>query len=252
MTTDRQADVIARLLAARRGGTLVDADTAHEPQSIADAFAIQSGVITGLGLAVGGWKVGRAGPDAPLVCSPIIASLIRPAPDTRLPMETRLRGLELEIGFRIDAALPATDDPDFLTKLAACVTPMPVFEVVDSRLRDHETASALWKLADFQINAGLIYGTPLARGWKPEAFANPTAQLTADGEDVQSGPATLNTGTPFGMLADLVRECRHCGGVRPGQIVTTGSFTGLRFFEPGTTLTGTISGFAPITMTFAD
>lgn len=247
----RHTDVIARLLAARNGGPLVEADEASEPRSITEAYEIQSGVMNSLNSAVGAWKVGRSGAGQPLICSPIRADLIRPAPDTRLPAESRLRGLELEVGFRIDAALPAADDADFMQKLAAAVTPLPVFEVVDSRLSDPQAASPLWRLADFQLNAGLIYGTPLPKGWRAEAFDKPIVQLVADGVEICGGAATLNTGTPFGMLADLVRECHHCGGVQPGQIVTTGAFTGLRFFKAGTTLTGSISGMTPLTMTFA-
>jgi 2-keto-4-pentenoate hydratase len=244
----RHVSAIAALLAARRGALLYE--PAYDLQDLDDVFAIQSSVMADLGL-VGGWKVGRWDADAPLIYAPIRADLIRPSPDTRQPAECRLRGLELEVAFRIDTPLPAADVPDFLPKLAAAVTPLPTFEVVDSRLADPQGASPLWRLADFQLNAGLIYGAALTSSWQPKDFANPVVQLTADGKDVVSGPATLNTGTPFGMLADLVRECRHCGGVQPGQIVTTGSFTGLRFFPAGTTLSGTIAGMAPITASFA-
>lgn len=243
---------IAGLLAARSGGPLFA--PGYELQSLDDVWAIQSGAMATLG-PVGGWKVGRWDADAPLIYAPIRAATIKPSPAVLSSDECRLRGLELEVGFRIDATLPAADDPDFLRKLAACVTPMPVFEVVDSRLDDPREASPLWRLADFQLNAGLVFGEPLAAGWNPGDFDHPHVQLTADGADVCAGPATLNTGTPFGMLADLVRQLSipggdHCGGVQPGQIVTTGSFTGLRFFAKGTTLTGRIAGLAPISATF--
>jgi len=38
--------------------------------------------------------------------------------------------------------------------------------------------------------------------------------------------------------------------VQPGQIVTTGAFTGLRFFKPGTRLRGSFAGMAPLEMMF--
>jgi 2-keto-4-pentenoate hydratase len=244
---------IAGLLAARSGGPLFTPD--YPLESLNDVWAIQSGAMAALG-PVGGWKVGRWDAGQPLIHAPIRAAAIRPSPALLSPADSRLRGLELEVGFRIDAALPAADDPDFLRKLPACVTPMPVFEVVDSRLADPQNASPLWRLADFQLNAGLVYGAPLAAGWNPSDFDHPHVHLTADGTDVCNGPATLNTGTPFSMLADLVRQLSipggdHCGGVQPGQIVTTGSFTGLRFFAKGTKLTGRIAGLAPISATFA-
>jgi 2-keto-4-pentenoate hydratase len=241
--------IIDQLLAARRGGPLLQ--PVEDLPGFDTVYAIQSGVMAKLG-AVGGWKVGRWDAGSPLFFAPIRADLIRPAPDTRQPAECRLRGAELEVGFRIDAKLPSPGSHDFLPALAACVTPMAVFEIVDSRLTDPKAASKLWHLADFQLNAGLVYGAPVTTPWQPEDFAQPQVQLTADGVDVCHGPATLNTNTPFGMLADLVRSCgNHCGGVQPGQIVTTGSFTGLRFFAKGTQLTGRIANLPPITCTFS-
>jgi len=245
----RIAAIVDQLLAARSGGPLVQ--PTEDLPGFDTVYAIQSGVMAKLG-KVGGWKVGRWDAGSPLVFAPIRADLIRPAPDTRQPTECRLRGAELEVAFRIDAKLPSPGSHDFLPALAACVTPMAVFEIVDSRLAEPKAASKLWQLADFQLNAGLVYGAPLEAPWKPEDFAQPQVQLTADGVDVYHGPATLNINTPFGMLADLVRSCgEHCGGVQPGQIVTTGSFTGLRFFAKGATLNGRIASLPPISVSFA-
>lgn len=243
------AAIVDQLLAARRGGPLLQPT---EDLSGFDAvYAIQSGVMAQLG-RVGGWKVGRWDAGSPLFYAPIRADLIRPAPDIRQPAECRLRGAELEVGFRIDAPPPSPRADDFLQALAAYVTPMAVFEIVDSRLAEPKTASKLWHLADLQLNAGLVYGEPAATSWQPDDFAHPHVQLTADGADLCAGPATLNTNTPFGMLADLVRSCGdHCGGVQPGQIVTTGSFTGLRFFARGARLTGRIGNLPAVAATFA-
>lgn len=245
----QMAAIIDQLLAARHGGPLLQ--PREDLPGFDTVYAIQSGVMAKLG-RVGGWKVGRWDAGSPLIYAPIRADLIRPAPDTRQPTDCRLRGAELEVAFRIDARLPSPGSHDFLPALAACVTPMAVFEIVDSRLAEPKTASKLWQLADFQLNAGLVCGAPLTTPWQPEDFAQPQVQLTADGADIVTGPATLNTNTPFGMLADLVRDCGdHCGGVQPGQIVTTGSFTGLRFFAKGTTLTGRIASLPSISVRFA-
>lgn len=245
----RPTEAIAALLAARQGGPLYL--PAYDLQTLDEAYAIQAGVIAALG-PVGGWKTGRSAPDQPAICAPISAAAIRPSPALWHPDEARLRGLELEIGFRIDTALPPADAPDFLQRLAAAVTPLPVFEIVDSRLADPQAASALWRLADLQMNAGLVYGAPLQGPWRPEEFIQPLAHLTADEAEICAGPATMPGGSPFDLLANLVRDCGdHCGGLKPGQIVTTGSFTGLRYFAAGSTLTGEIAGMAPISVSFA-
>ncbi|MFC3676492.1 hypothetical protein [Ferrovibrio xuzhouensis] len=243
-------DLVARLLAARNGGPLVDPATeAAGPETLADAYALQAGVIAALG-PVGGWKVGRA-PGQPAVFAPIPAAAIRPSPALWPRAESRLRGVELEIGFRIDAVLPPADATDFAARLAEAVTPLPVFEILDSRLTDPQGASALWKLADMQIDAGLVCGAPFTGTWTREDFDRPSAQLTADGAIVVEGPATMPGGNPFDLLAELVRSCgEHCGGLQRGQIITTGSFTGMRFFAAGTTVTGCIAGWPVIGVTF--
>jgi 2-keto-4-pentenoate hydratase len=41
------------------------------------------------------------------------------------------------------------------------------------------------------------------------------------------------TDDPLGVAVALVNMMREAGGVRAGQMVTTGSWTGLRFLEPG-------------------
>lgn len=245
-------DLVGHMLAARKGGALVDPATEPDgPESLDDVYAIQAGVMVALG-PVGGWKVGRPAPDQPSVFAPIPAAAIRTSPVAWPQAESRLRGVELEVAFRIDGPLPPADAPDFATRLAQVVTPLPVFEILDSRLTDPQGASAFWKLADMQINAGLVYGEPLQGAWSAADFINPVARLEADGDVLVDGPVTTPGGSPFDLLAELVRICGdHCGGLRPGQIVTTGSFTGMRFFQPGTTVTGRIAGLAALGVSFA-
>src|SRR3546814_4924054 len=62
----------------------------------------------------------------------------------------------------------------------------------------------------------------------------PYTTLFRSGAVLIDGPATMPGGNPFDLLAELVRSCgNHCGGLQRGQIVTTGSFTGMRFFAAG-------------------
>lgn len=249
MTAETQrAEIVARLLAARQGGPLLDSSGIGLEQS--DAYAIQAEVMAALG-PVGGWKVGRGTPEEAIIFAPIPAAAILPTPQLWTRAASRLGGLELEIAFRIDAPLPALDAPDFARQLTGCVTPLPAFEVVDCRLHDPDQAAPLWRLADFQINAGLIIGPALEGPWQPDDFICPPGLLIADASVIAKGLLTLPSGSPFDLLTTLLRQVgNHCGGVQPGQIVTTGSFTGLRFFRPGTRLRGRIAGMAPLEMMF--
>ena len=244
----QRTDIAARLLAARQDGALLEHDGIA--LTVSDAYAIQTEVSAALG-PVGGWKVGRATPEAPVSFAPLPASTILPTPQLWPRAGARLCGLELEIAFRIDAALPTLDAPDFAARLAASVTPLPAFEVVDSRLHDLDNAPPPWRLADGLLHAGLITGPAHDRSWQPDDFTEVPGQLVADASLIADGRLALTGGSPFALLIELLRHVGdHCGGVQPGQIVTTGSFTGLRFFKPGTRLRGHIAGMAPLEMMF--
>ncbi|WP_428247557.1 hypothetical protein [Ferrovibrio sp.] len=248
LTGEQRAAIAARLLAARQGGPLLD--SSGIALDLDDVYAIQAAVMPALG-PVGGWKVGRGSVHEPIIFAPIRHSGIAPSPCLWPRAESLLCGLELEIAFRIDGPLPALDAPDYAARLQACVTPLPVFEVVDSRLSDPETADPLWRLADFQLNTGLIIGKAHEKPWRPDDFIRVPGELIADSSTIAEGMLTQLGGSPFELLMLLLRQIgNHCGGVQPGHIVTTGSFTGLRFFKPGTRLRGTIAGMAPLEMMF--
>ncbi|WP_341705678.1 hypothetical protein, partial [Ferrovibrio sp.] len=189
----------------------------------------------------------------PAIFAPIPAAAIRPSPALWPAAGSRLRGAELEIAFRIDAPLPPADAADFLPRLAAAVTPLPAFEILDSRLQDPRNAAPLRVLADSQMNAGLVCGAASDGRWQPADFDRPDVFLKAGDSVLCAGPASLPGGTPFALLAELVCRCGdHCGGLQPGQIVTTGSFTGMHFFAAGATVSGRIAGLTPLSVTFAD
>ena len=60
----------ARMLAAARRGAAIDGLPATcRPADAAAAYAIQQEVASGI--AIGGWKVGAAGPDRPCTCAPL-------------------------------------------------------------------------------------------------------------------------------------------------------------------------------------
>jgi 2-keto-4-pentenoate hydratase len=49
-------------------------------------------------------------------------------------------------------------------------------------------------------------------------------------------------------MANSVAE--HCGGIRAGQIIATGSLTGLRFVEPGAHVVAEFPGLGTVEVTF--
>ena len=237
-----------RLLLAR-GGALLQATPEDAPASEADAYAIQALVAARLG-PIGGFKAGRrqAG-DTPAI-APIQGAAIRAGCAVIPAGESRLRGVELEIGFVLLADPPDPTIPDFLARLRASVAALPALEIVESRLSDAEAAGPLWKLADNQINGSLVLGAPVA-DWSGCDLCAPAARLEIGTDTVWNDPAPVPGGDAFATLAAFVGAVgSHCGGLRRGHVVITGTITGLRHARAGQPVIGHIEGLGSVSACF--
>jgi len=244
------AQLAAALSLARRGGPPVRGPA---PRDISEAQAAQVHTVALLGPAlggVGGWKTGRSQPGAPPAMAPIFAATLRPSPARFRLAEARLRGVELEIAFRLDDAPPPPDAPDFARLMRDRVSVAPAIEVVDARVAGGADADPLLKLADLQINAGLATG-PARRDWG--ALDAATVRLKIGGAMAVEGRRPTPGGDAFATFCAFARLVgAHCGGLRVGQWVTTGSLTGLLWAPPGATAHGEIAGLGAVSVTFTD
>ncbi|MBE9636419.1 hydratase [Salipiger pacificus] len=210
------------------------------PASREDCLAVQAAVSQARG-AVAGFKVAAgAGAVAPVVAP--IAAVDVVADEGSATVRDRL-GIELEIGFELLKPLPGPGLPE---PVAEYFAPRPVIELVDTRLGGEAAEVPLLKLADMQVNAGLVAGAALA-GWDGSDFGTVEARLTAGETAVLDGAATVPGGS---ALANLRLFCEvigdHCGGLQPGQVVITGSLCGLPYFPAGTEVSGEIAGLGRV------
>lgn len=237
------------LLAARAGGAKLSRARADALALTAeDAYAVQQRVAERLG-PVGGFKFANR-PGTPAIMAPIQAAHTHASPAV-VPTGGEAVGIELEVGFRILSTPPAADAPDFRDRLRACVAPLAVIEVVQTRLADLDAAAPLLRLADHQLNGGLATGSgPSA--WQGGPLSEVEAHLTFNGKPVLDGPVRLPFGDAFDCLAALVAMAGcHCGGVQPGQIVITGSLNGLPWLPPGTAVRGRLDGIGEVIVDLA-
>jgi 2-keto-4-pentenoate hydratase len=105
----------------------------------------------------------------------------------------------------------------------------PVIEVVDSRFADIRAVDPLSLLADSLSHGALVIGTGIPL---PDAFdvTAQTVELDVDGTRVVSARNSNTAGEPFRLLAWLANHAAsRCAGLRRDQVVTTGSWTGIRF-----------------------
>jgi len=200
--------------------------------------------------AVGAFKTGRKSPEETVILAPVPAGMVRASPARFRTGELNLIGIELEVAFLVREQLPRADDPQYAERARACVSPLAAIEIIDSRLEDFEAAGALWKLADAQVNGGFVYGEPV-HDWGDLDLATLEARLDIDGITVADGPANVPGGDAFDVFCAFARLVGdHCGGLVPGQYVTTGTLTPMRFIEPGRQVTGHVAGLGTVAVGF--
>ena len=217
-------DAASFLLAARATGPGGLLPPALRPMVEADAYAIQRLVLEAIG-PIGGWKVGASGPAAPPSCAPMPQSGLHRAPATLPSASLTTRHIESEIALLLANDLPPRARPYTAADLrAAIATCHPGIEILQSRFADPDAAGPLANLADLIRHGAYILG-PSIPDWELIDFDRLVVIQTID------GIALRRTGNPAGdMLRLLVWLANEgavwAGGLRAGQIVTTGSWTG--------------------------
>ena len=249
METQQISRAAALLVEARRSGTLLDGLPAEAtPASVAEAHAIQDAVTAGLGKSVGAYKA-MAPATGESTRGMIYADTIHAAP-ARIPVsEVPQCGVEGEVAFVFRHDLPPRAAPYSRDEVAAAVDACAAIELVTSRYRNSDTASNLQKLADCISNGAFVHAAPLT-DWRSLDFAKLKVTLTVNGAAVLEQAGGHATGDPLGSAVALVNMMRQQGGVRAGQFVTCGSYTGLRYLKPGDVCGVRFEGLGAAEVTF--
>ena len=122
-------------------------------------------------------------------------------------------------------------------------------EVVDTRLADFKQADPEWLLADNQMNHALVIGDGVP-DWKCARLGRPAGEAAIDGKvevDQRGGLGAVDPVRPLAWMID--HAVRRRGGIRKGQAITTGSWTGLRYYPPGTKARGEFVGLGAVEAT---
>jgi len=232
--------------AARAARLLIDAQRDHRPidrlpaeaspHSIDDSYRIQDHIIQSAG-AIGGWKVGMAGPGAPPSCAPIFASDFYPSGIKLDTTRFHLRAIEIEFAFRVTKELPAAGSSNY-ADIVDAIEFVPLIELLDSRFTDPAALTAEERLADRNANGACIVG-PALRDWKSLDFSKLRVTLAVDGTIIQAACGTHPAGDPVLLVVWQAEHCRQRG--RPlaiGDVVTTGSLQGNSPIATGTAALG--------------
>lgn len=239
---------VRTLLEARRSGLQVAPPFALPDRSA--VYAIQDGVAQASG-PVAGWKVGARTPTADPNPAPLLAGALVASPAKFDGKAMHMIGVEIEISFHIVRDIAARSQPVGREEALAAVGDAFVgMEVVDTRLANFKQADPEWLLADNQMNHALVVGGAIAN-WKGLDWANLQVRLVVDGKTIVDQKGGLGAVDPVRPLAWMIDHAvRERGGIRKGQAITTGSWTGLLYFPPGAHARGEFVGLGTVEASF--
>jgi 2-keto-4-pentenoate hydratase len=240
MTQEGVKAAVAYLVEAWQMGTpLRELPEEGRPKSLVEAYRLQDKLAEALGFDVGGWKVGATGAVARKLLKArgpfagrVFAARIVDSGVTLPGAAYRVRGLEAEFAFRLKTALPARKRPYTRAEVIKAVGEMmPAIEVVDSRYTDFLAVGLKALIADQGMNAALVLGKPIKR-WQAVDLKTHKVRMTVNGKVVGEGKGADVLGHPLASLLWLVNHLRQRGGLAAGQVVTTGTCTGLFRAQP--------------------
>jgi 2-keto-4-pentenoate hydratase len=218
-------EAVNLLLSARRTATpIADLPVESQPVSLEEAYWCQDQMAAVFG-PVGGWKVGAPTPEATPIYAPMPKAWIVPS-GTTLAGPHRYRGLEAEIAFVMGEDLPPREKPYSREEVIAAIESChPVIEELESGLIDPKAAAKMSMMADMQMHGGFIYG-PAYADWKKLDFTQERVSLAVDGSVRVERTGSNTSGDFLRLMPFLANEGARTGGLKAGQWVTTGSWTG--------------------------
>ena len=244
------SDALASSLAAAyRGNTLLKAADLAAPRNLGEAMATHVALTKALDAKVGGWKVGirpdGEGFGAPLFANTIVASgashPIHPA--------AGWTGIEIEIALRLGKDLTPREGGYTREDIIAATDSVLIgIEVVEARLHDHRNAPYELFVADLMANRGYVTGGE-TRDWRGLDLAALRCVLEVDGvvtHDAIGGHPQNDPLLPVIALAN--RPDQPLGGMRKGEIITTGALCGLIPMEKPCRIRATIEKIGAVEM----
>ena len=252
MTGSRESVLqeIANLLldARRTGKTLADLPIGYQPADLTEITYVQDLVAAAFG-PVGGYKIGAPSLEATPAFAPMPAAWI--APGGSKLATGRYRGVEAEIAFLVGRDLQPRATPysrdEVLDAVASC---HPAIEVLESAFTvpNLPTPGAQ---ADLQTHGGDIE-IDEAEQLRSADFSTEHVVLSIDGVVRVERTGSNTSGDLLRLLPFLANEgAARTGGLKAGQWITTGSWTGLALATAGSTVDAEFSTAGRVELFFA-
>ena len=249
----RQQRELARLLAALRrdGRQQSGLDAQLVPPDKDAAYRVARLVEEELGWPVVGWKIAAMKEelqkalrtDSPIY-GRVFAPNVRPSPVSVEHAKQCSPIPEVEYMARLAADLPPRSKPYTVEELTEAVASLhPGIELAECRfIHDAQFPPLPAILADGAGSGTICYG-PAIEDWKKRDIAGQEVVLSCNGVPRRKGTAAAALDHPIAPLTWLANELSRTGiGLKAGQMISTGTLTGMLRPQAGETY---VADFGP-------
>lgn len=236
--TEEQSLISERLVAARANANALSDFPGLLPETLRDAYTIQSTSIQRWPDEIGGWKVGliqdvfRESLGAERLAGPIFrSSIFNIEPNTKKSMpifDGGFAAVEAELVLQLAATIEPTRRDYSDEELVDLVAAMYVgAEIASSPMAMVNKLGPCSIASDFGNNAGLLVG-PNVPNWSSLDLDSMTATVSVDDVPVGTATARALPGGPLHVLRYLVGVSADRGiTLAKGTLISTGALTGI-------------------------
>jgi len=231
-----KSDLANQLWQARMDGSLIDTSTVDLPSDETAAYDVQAAITELQGKPPVGFKVGatsKAAQNALGFAQPFIGPLLnrfsRKSGDQVPVAACHKPLLEAEVVVGLAQDLPPRSSAyttDEVERAVGWIS--PGIEVCATRFDMELAGNGLLLIADSGINMDFVLGDPVSE-WGDVDLSEHPATLSVNGEKVAEGHSGMSVfGHPFGVVGWLATHpSLSTRGLKAGDIVTTGTCTGM-------------------------
>lgn len=260
MDITRQRELAALLATLRREGRQQSGlDPSLVPPDKDTAYRIAQMAADQLGWPVAGWKIAamKAGLQAQLrtdspIYGRVFATRIHEAPFSVEHARQCGPIPEVEFQARLGADLPPRDKPYTIDEVTEAVASLhPGIELAECRfVHDAAFPPLTAILADGAGAGSIVYG-PAISDWRSRDIAGQEVTLSCNGTLRRKGTAAEALDHPMVPLTWLANELSRTGiGLQGGQMISTGTLTGMLRPKPGDSFVADFGPFGRVTASY--
>ena len=256
---DHVAALAKKLWQARCDGGVVDPADVRAPESDVEAYAVQDEIVRLSGLPGRGFKVGSTSAEAqkllgtsePGSC-PVLAPYYFESPAKIKLVPDHMPALEGEFAFRLGHDLPPREAVYSEAEVRDAIDAIAgAIEVVGTRLKGGLAGKGRYLVtADSGANIALAVGA-WQTDWRDLDLKAHMVTMHVNGAAKGSGPGARALGDPVNVMIWLAnQQSRRGRGLKAGDVVSTGTCTGLDPVAPGDQVTADFGTLGSVDISF--